>query len=342
MAGQNRNEKIAMSDPNLRTAARAIFGYALSVLLVALSTGATLLLQDYTFRTPLFLPAILLSTWFGGTGPGLLAVLLSTLSINFFILEPRFAFAFSFRDAVHLFVFLFSALLISSWSAGRRRVEHALKKASADLEDKVAERTADLTRSNEQLRLHIAERERSVSALREKASLLNLTHDTVFVRDMNDVITYWNRGAQERYGWSSEEAEERLRRSQAFLAEGQRISRTGSWSWNVSKGEVSWSQEHFRIFGFDPKKTEPSFQLFLGTVHPEDRSFIERSLDEAVREKRGFDMEFRIALADGTVKHVQGVGRPAVDESGEVDRYIGTTVDITERKRGEALFIGEK
>ena len=138
------------------------------------------------------------------------------------------------------------------------------------------------------------------------------------------------------------EAEESLRRSQAFLAEGQRISHTGSWSWNVSNGEVTWSEEHFRIFGFDPKKTEPSFQLFLETVHPEDRSFIERSLDEAVREKRGFDMEFRIALADGTVKHVQGVGRPVVNESGEVDRYIGTTVDISERKRGEALFVGEK
>src|SRR5947207_12282981 len=409
---------MSKSDRGLRRLAPPVWRYGLSVLLVALSTSVTLLLQDYTFRTPLFLPAILLSTWYGGTGPGLLAVLLSTLSINFFILEPRFAFSFSLRDGIHLAVFLFSALLISSWSAARSRVEHALKRARDELEGKVKERTADLSRSNEQLRLENAERERAEGVLREQASLLDLTHDTVFVRDMNDVITYWNRGANERYGWSSadavgrvshdlmqtsfpkalkdinaelletgrwegelvhirrdrtpvmvasrwalqrdesgnpvailetnndiseqKEAEERLRRSQAFLAEGQRISRTGSWSWNVSNGEVSWSEEHFRIFGFDPKKTEPSFQLFLGTVHPEDRSFIERSLDEAVREKRGFDMEFRIALADGTVKHVQGVGRPVVGESGEVDRYIGTTVDISERKRGEALFAGEK
>src|SRR6266403_161915 len=137
-------------------------------------------------------------------------------------------------------------------------------------------------------------------------------------------------------------AEEKLRGSEAFLAEGQRISHTGSWSWNVASGKVAWSEEHFRIFGFDPDKTEPSFQLFLETVHPEDRSFIERTLDEAVHEKRGFDIEFRIALADGSIKHVQGVGRPVVDKSGEVDRYIGTTVDITERKRGEALFAGEK
>ena len=418
MAEQNRDEKIAMSDASARPVSGGLSGYALSVLLVALSTSVTLLLRDYTFRTPLFLPAILLSTWFGGTGPGLLAVFLSTLSINFFILEPRFAFAFSFRDFVHLVVFLFTALLISSWSAGRRRAESALRRARDDLEKKVAERTADLSLSNEQLRLEIAERERSESVLRERANLLNLTHDTVFVRDMNDVITYWNRGAEERYGWSSEEAvgcvshelthttfpkplpeikadllengrwegelihirrdgtsvivasrwalqrdeahkpvailetnnditerkqaEENLRHSEAFLAEGQRISHTGSWSWNVSNGKVAWSEEHFRIFGFDPEKTKPSFQLFSQTIHPGDRLFIKRSLDEAIKEKRGFDIEFRIALADGSVKHVQGLGRPVLGESGEVDRYIGTTVDITGRKRGEALFAGEK
>src|SRR5947199_3065280 len=99
MVGQNR-ERIAMSDLSARPAAGGIFGYGLSVVLVALSTGLTLLLQDYTFRTPLFLPAILLSTWFGGTGPGLLAVVLSTLSINFFILEPKFSFDYLSVTAV--------------------------------------------------------------------------------------------------------------------------------------------------------------------------------------------------------------------------------------------------
>src|SRR5436190_3235378 len=409
---------MSKSDRGLRRLAPPVWRYGLSVLLVALSTSVTLLLQDYTFRTPLFLPAILLSTWYGGTGPGLLAALLSTLSINFFILEPRLAFSFSLRDGIHLAVFLFSALLISSWSAARSRVEHALKRARDELEGKVKERTADLSRSNEQLRLENAERERAEGVLREQASLLNLTHDTVFVRDMNDVITYWNRGAEERYGWSSEEAvgrvsheltqtslpkplpeiqaelletgrwegelvhvrrdgtsvmvasrwalqrdesgnpiailetnnditerkeaEEKLRDSEAFLTEGQRISHTGSWSWNVSNGQVTWSAEHFRIFGFDPEKTEPSFQLFLETVHPEDRSFIERSLEEAVRERSSFDIEFRLALADGSIKHVQGVGRPALGAAGEVESYTGTTVDISERKRGQALFAGEK
>src|SRR2546429_4749985 len=133
MAGQNRDERIAISNPRARLASGGMFGYILSVSLVALSTGVTLLLQDYTFRTPLFLPAILLSTWFGGTGPGLLAVLLSTLSINFFILDPKFAFAFSSRDLLHLVVFLFTALVISSWSAARNRAENRLRESQDDL-----------------------------------------------------------------------------------------------------------------------------------------------------------------------------------------------------------------
>jgi PAS domain S-box-containing protein len=137
-------------------------------------------------------------------------------------------------------------------------------------------------------------------------------------------------------------AEEKLRGSEAFLAEGQRISHTGSWGWDVLSGKLAWSEEHFRIFGFDPEKTEPSFRLFLETVHPEDRSFIERSLDRAVRERSGFDLEFRIALEEGSIKHVQGVGRPVTSQSGDVNNYIGTTVDITARKRAELLLAGEK
>jgi len=155
--------------------------------------------------------------------------------------------------------------------------------------------------------------------------------------ELIELATHLTRVAIER-----DRAEEALRRSEGFLADGQRISHTGTWGWNISTGRVVWSDEHFRIFGFDPEKTEPSFQLFLETVHPEDRSFIERGLENAVRERSGFDMEFRIALADGSVKNVQGLGRPVLRQSGDVDNYIGTTVDITARKHAEALLAGEK
>jgi PAS domain S-box-containing protein len=155
--------------------------------------------------------------------------------------------------------------------------------------------------------------------------------------ELIELATHLTRVAIER-----DRAEEALRQSEGFLADGQRISHTGTWGWNIPTGKVVWSDEHFRIFGFDPEKTEPSFQLFLETVHPEDRLFIERGLGEAVRDKSGFDMEFRIALADGSIKNVQGVGRPVSTQSGNIDNYIGTTVDITARKRAEALLAGEK
>src|SRR5215469_8382791 len=137
---------------NLHWVVTGLLRYGLSVATVATSLVLTLLFREYTFRTPLFFPAIILSTWFGGTGPGLLAVVLATLSINFFILEPRFSFSFTFRDVVHLGVFLFSALLISSWGTVRRRAERALEQARDELEGKVKRRTAELTRKNDQFR----------------------------------------------------------------------------------------------------------------------------------------------------------------------------------------------
>jgi PAS domain S-box-containing protein len=181
--------------------------YGLAVVSVAIALSATMFLPDSSRRiTPLFFPAILLTTWFGGTGPGLFAVLLSTLSVNYFLLHSQRTLAIGLNDIPYLAAFLVSALLVSSWSAMRRRAEEALRRARDELESRVEERTAELSQSNEQLRTEIAERQRAEETLREHASLLNLTHDTVFVRDRNDVITYWNRGAQELYGWTEEEA----------------------------------------------------------------------------------------------------------------------------------------
>lgn len=178
--------------------------YGLSIISVALALLLTLLMQLQL--DTLFFLAIILSAWFGGTGPGQLAVLLSTLALEYLILDPKFDLAVSPEKIAHLIVFLVTALLVSSWSVARRRAEDALRQGRDELEAKIMERTADLSSSNEQLRFEIAERERVEAALNEKASLLNLTHDTIFVRDINDTITYWNRGAEERYGWTSEEA----------------------------------------------------------------------------------------------------------------------------------------
>ena len=130
-------------------------------------------------------------------------------------------------------------------------------------------------------------------------------------------------------------AEEELRRSEAYLAEGQRISHTGSWGWNVATGTLFWSQEHFRIFGFDPETVKPSYRMFLERIHPKDRLFVEQAVDRAVRERSDLKMDYRIVLTDGSLKHVHTVGHPTVDESGDLVEFVGTVVDVTERREGE-------
>ena len=130
------------------------------------------------------------------------------------------------------------------------------------------------------------------------------------------------------------QAQEALLRSEAYSAEAQRLSHTGSWHWKVSTGEVEWSQEYCAIFGFDFEKDKPSYQLFIERVHPEDRPKVEQVLWADVREKRDFDGEYRLLLPDGSVKYLHSLGKCSVDQSGDVE-YIGAVVDITEHKLAE-------
>jgi PAS domain S-box-containing protein len=185
----------------------AVIGrYALAVLCVAVALMTTSLLQSGALFAPLFFLAIILSAWFGGMGPGLLAALLATICIDYFFLAPVYNFKFNLSHLPQLLVFFISAVLVSSWSAVRKRAETLLRRARDEQEAKVQERTADLKQANEKLQSEITERQRVEQTLRQRADLLDLTHDTIFARDMNDVITYWNRGAEELYGWKKEEA----------------------------------------------------------------------------------------------------------------------------------------
>ena len=184
--------------------------YGLSVLFVAMSTSVTLLLQSSVLVTPLFFPAILLSAWFGGVGPGLLAALLATLALDYFFLAPTYSLDFDPADLPHLLVFFVSAVLVSSWSAARKRAETSLQRARDELEAKVEERTAELSQSNEQLRTEIAERTQVEEALRRQANLLEQTHDAILVWELPGTIIYWNHGAEQLYGFSKQEAIGRL------------------------------------------------------------------------------------------------------------------------------------
>ncbi|HTD14399.1 MAG TPA: GAF domain-containing protein, partial [Chthoniobacterales bacterium] len=127
-----------------------------------------------------------------------------------------------------------------------------------------------------------------------------------------------------------------LRRSEAFLAQGQKISHTGSWGWRVSSGDVYWSKEHFRIFDYNPETTKPSYSLFMGRVHPENRPEFEQVLERAVREKSDFEHDYRILLPAGAVKYLRSAGQSFVNQSGDLE-FIGTVMDITELKRAEEM-----
>jgi PAS domain S-box-containing protein len=142
-----------------------ILSYGLPVLAVAISLAGTFLLQPYVFRIPLFFLSIMISTWIGGIGPGLFAVLLSTLAINLF-LSPAGIVETRFQDIPNMISFLVTALLVSSWSEARRRAEYALREARNELENRVQERTAELRQVNQALQAEIIEEKRTEEALR--------------------------------------------------------------------------------------------------------------------------------------------------------------------------------
>jgi PAS domain S-box-containing protein len=129
-------------------------------------------------------------------------------------------------------------------------------------------------------------------------------------------------------------AEEALRRSEAYLAETQRLSHTGSFGWDVSSGEIYWSRETFRIFEYPPADRVP-LELVLQRTYPEDRLMVQQQLDRVSRERKDFDIEHRLLMADGSVKYVRVVGHPWRDESGKFE-LVGAVTDVTERKESGA------
>jgi PAS domain S-box-containing protein len=129
------------------------------------------------------------------------------------------------------------------------------------------------------------------------------------------------------------QAENALRRSQAYLAEAQRLSLTGSFCWRPATGAITWSAETYRIFEIDPA-VEPTLELVRERVHPADVGFFQQNVERAVRDGKDFAFEHRLQLADGSLKYLQIVAHPSKNESNDLE-FVGAVMDVTERKRSE-------
>jgi PAS domain S-box-containing protein len=174
---------MAWSNLQLQMAHSPILRYGLAAASFAIALGLALLTEHYGFRSgqiALFVFALAVTAYYAGPGPAVVTVVLSIVFFDYFFVEPRYSLSVSVSDLPYFVVFICFAALTASFAAGRRRVEQELLEARDHLQIEVAERT-------------------------QQASLLNLTHDSIFVRDMDFVITYWNRGAEELYGWTPEQ-----------------------------------------------------------------------------------------------------------------------------------------
>jgi PAS domain S-box-containing protein len=280
---------MSRSNPLLWVKPPRIWGYGIAVLSAAAALTVSRLPAIHLQDAPvsLFLCAVILSAWFGGVGPGLVATALSAIAFNYYFLPPIHSLGPKPDEIPRLVIFVVSALFVGSLSVAQRRATESLRRARDDLKETVQE----LQSTNEALQAASRERER---------------------------------------------VEESLRRTESYLAEAQRLTHTGSWAWRVAgRDALHLSEEWYRIYGFDPEEGLSAWEKRRQRMHPEDRAKWQETTDRAIREKSDYEGEHRILLPDGTVKYTHTVGHPVLNASGDVVQFVGTVMDVTERKRAE-------
>jgi PAS domain S-box-containing protein len=159
-------------------------------------------------------------------------------------------------------------------------------------------------------------------------------HRKVPLLDRNGAVVKWYGSSMDIH--ERKTAEQALRSSESYLAEAQRLSHTGSWVWEVAqKSALHLSDEWYRIYAFDPKQGKPAWEERLERVHPEDQGKWRGTIEHAIQAKAEYEVEFRILLPDGTMKWIQTVGHPVLNAASELVQFVGSSMDVTERKVAE-------
>jgi PAS domain S-box-containing protein len=393
-----------------------VLGMARRYLIAVLSVVTALLLSQWSpihlesAPVSLFLCAVMVSAWFGGVGPGLLATLLSSIAFYHGFLPPMHSFVSKPDQMPRFLAFVVSVLVVGSLSVAQRWAAQSLRIARDDLTETVIE----LQRTNESLHQEIAERQRAEQARQEIEEQWKAAFESnptmYFIVDSQGAIVTVNTLGAEQLGYTVEElvgqpvsnvfyesyrsvvqkhaqecfdqpgrnvtwearkirkdgamlwvretgnvvflkkrpvllvvcediseqkrAEEAARRnyealvkSEAYLAEAQTLSHTGSAGWNVSTGELFWSDETFRIFGYE-RSFKPTIEKILQRVHPDDLARVQQALEAASHGEK-LDIENRLLMPDGSVKtiHVQGAAQN--QEVTGFSELVGAVTDIT-------------
>jgi PAS domain S-box-containing protein len=272
------SQKIKWVEPR---AISAILRYGLALVSVVVALCCSQVFLYFHLPQPFTafaLSAIAITYWYGGTLSGIFAALLS-LIVRGYYFEPEIS---AVSRIFYDLVFLTFALLMTRITRTRN-----------ELEVRVAERTAALTRANEDLKLEIIERN---------------------------------------------QAEEKLRQSEDYLHEAQKLGRMGSWAHNAISGTFFASPELLRIFGRNSHGEKPTREMLRECIHPDDRPSYVEMITNATSEKADWDTEYRIVLANGSLRHIHDVAHAVSDGNGELVEYIGTVMDVTERKLAEAAL----
>ena len=245
---------------------RTIRGYIVAVVAVC----AALLIAHWPVIHLEYAPvsllfcAVIVSAWYGGTGPGSLATILSGIAFYYSFLPPADSFAAKPGQLARFIVFILSAALVGSLSVAQRKAAESLRRTRDDLRDTVQK-----------------------------------------LMETND----------------------RLTRSEAYLAEAQTLSHTGSFGWDVSTGEQFWSEETYRIFEYDPT-LKPTVQLALERIHPEDLPLVREVMAGVSEHGSDVDVEHRLLIPDGSVKTIRVLGHTSNDRVGR-PTFLGAMTDIS-------------